>query len=205
MIASDCVSCRVAVVAAAAPGATADTAAYDSLNCSLLRQMHRHVVVGQALERQRDAHAVRGRRAEVVVELHRTGLRRDGRLTHRDLAACPGRRWRLPSRRRAPPRPTPAGVPVKIRSPGCSVQAATSCSIVSSTLQISSRRSPFCAAAPLTESVIAPSSSSTGARHRHAAGRSAPTCSKALPMHHGRPCFFISFCRSRRVMSRPTA
>jgi len=30
-------------------------------------------------------------------------------------------------------------------------------------------------------------------------------CSKALPMHQGRPCFFISPCRSRRVMSRPTA
>jgi hypothetical protein len=29
--------------------------------------------------------------------------------------------------------------------------------------------------------------------------------SKALPMHQGRPCFFMSFCRSRRVMSRPTA
>ena len=29
--------------------------------------------------------------------------------------------------------------------------------------------------------------------------------SKPLLMHHGRPCFFISFCRSRRVMSRPTA
>ena len=26
-----------------------------------------------------------------------------------------------------------------------------------------------------------------------------------LPMHQGRPCFFISPCRSRRVMSRPTA
>ena len=30
-------------------------------------------------------------------------------------------------------------------------------------------------------------------------------CSKLLPMSQGRPCFFISFCRSRRVMSRPTA
>jgi len=29
--------------------------------------------------------------------------------------------------------------------------------------------------------------------------------SKALPMHQGRPCFFISFCKSRRVMSKPTA
>ena len=29
--------------------------------------------------------------------------------------------------------------------------------------------------------------------------------SKPLPMHQGRPCFFISPCRSRRVMSRPTA
>ena len=30
-------------------------------------------------------------------------------------------------------------------------------------------------------------------------------CSKALPISHGRPCFFISLWRSRRVMSRPTA
>ena len=30
-------------------------------------------------------------------------------------------------------------------------------------------------------------------------------CSNALPMHHGRPCFFASPWRSRRVMSRPTA
>ena len=29
--------------------------------------------------------------------------------------------------------------------------------------------------------------------------------SNALPMHQGRPCFFISPCKSRRVMSRPTA
>ena len=33
-------------------------------------QVHRHVVVGQALERQRDAHAKGGGGAEVVVELH---------------------------------------------------------------------------------------------------------------------------------------
>ena len=29
--------------------------------------------------------------------------------------------------------------------------------------------------------------------------------SKPFAMHQGRPCFFMSFCRSRRVMSRPTA
>jgi hypothetical protein len=35
-----------------------------------LGQVHRHVVIADALERQRDAHAERGRGAEVVVELH---------------------------------------------------------------------------------------------------------------------------------------
>ena len=52
--------------------------------------------------------------------------------------------------------PTPAGVPVKIRSPGCSSHAALRCSMISSTLQIRSARSPFWRSSPLTCSVIAP-------------------------------------------------
>ena len=76
--------------------------------------------------------------------------------------------------------------------------------MVSATFQISSLRSPFCRNTPLTLSVTAPRLKSPTL----AAGCSGPIgadSSKALPMHQGRPCFFMSFCRSRRVMSRPTA
>ena len=43
---------------------------YTVLNVVRVGQVHRLVVVVQPLQRQRDAHPVRGRRAEVVIELH---------------------------------------------------------------------------------------------------------------------------------------
>jgi hypothetical protein len=58
--------------------------------------------------------------------------------------------------------------------------------------------------APLTSSVIAPRVSSP-VRAFGTIGPIGDDCSNALPIDHGRPCFFISFWRSRRVMSRPTA
>ena len=43
---------------------------------AIAQEMDRHVLVAQALEGQRDAHPVRGGRAEVVVELHGVPLAR---------------------------------------------------------------------------------------------------------------------------------
>jgi len=54
--------------------------------------------------------------------------------------------------------PTPAGVPVKIRSPGRSSYCIDKLAMISGTFQISSMRSPRCFSTPLTFSVIAPRS-----------------------------------------------
>ena len=117
----------------------------------VLDEVHRHVLVGQPLQRQRDPHAVRRRRAEVVVELH--AARRRGRQTS----------WtcNLPTPATSPfstsPRPTaatPSGVPVKIRSPGCSAHAADRCSMISPMFQISLPIVLCWRTVPLTSSVI---------------------------------------------------
>jgi hypothetical protein len=73
--------------------------------------------------------------------------------------------------------------------------------ITSGTLQISLDRSEVCRTSPLTRSSILPREGSTPL-----AGTSSPIGaekSKPLPMSHGRPVFFASFCKSRRVMSKP--
>jgi hypothetical protein len=100
--------------------------------------------------------------------------------------------------------PTPAGVPLKMRSPGCSVISFERYAICSGTRQIIWSRSLCCFLAPLTLSQIAPLSgcpiSLEGCNAVHGADSS-----KLLPISHDRPAFFASPCRSRRVMSRPTA
>ena len=77
--------------------------------------------------------------------------------------------------------------------------------MVSSTLQIRSARSPFWRDCAVDRSVIAPLQQLGRCARSGAIGPIGADCSKALPMHQGRPCFFMSFCRSRRVMSRPMA
>ncbi|MNJ67870.1 hypothetical protein D3C77_640750 [compost metagenome] len=57
---------------------------------------------------------------------------------------------------------------------------------------------------PFTSSQMAPFSS-VPTTLRGWIGPSGADRSKALPISQGRPCFFISPCRSRRVMSRPSA
>ena len=92
MIASDCVISRVAVRRRrrGRHQLRRRERANAGASCSFLTQVHRHVVVGQALQRQRDAHPVRGRRAEVAVELHRRASPR--RPDDLQLRACRRRR-----------------------------------------------------------------------------------------------------------------
>jgi hypothetical protein len=103
-----------------------------------------------------------------------------------------------------PTGPTPAGVPVKIRSPGLSVHARLSQAMVSRTFQIMSDRSPRWRGVPSTSSPMAPVPSSPVSSMRWIAPIGAEW-SKPLAMDQGRPAFLAVACRSRRVMSRPTA
>ena len=119
----------------------------------VLDEVDRQVVVVEPLQRQRDPDAVRRRRAEVAVELH------DARSPRRPRRAST---WSEPtpatSAFSTSPRPTaatPSGVPVKIRSPGCSSQAADRCSMISPMFQISLPIVLCWRTLPLTSSVIA--------------------------------------------------
>src|SRR5690606_34601401 len=100
--------------------------------------------------------------------------------------------------------PTPAGVPVMMRSPARSVTYWERKAMASGTLQVWSARSPRRRSLPLTESVI-PTPSGWPML---LAGSIVPTGaekSKPFAMSHGRPAFFAAACRSRRVMSSPAA
>ncbi len=76
--------------------------------------------------------------------------------------------------------------------------------MVCATSQIMSARSPCCRRSPLTSSQMLPvdgcPTSATGWMRPIGAA-----CANDLPMSHGRFFSRMSFCRSRRVMSRPTA
>ena len=85
--------------------------------------------------------------------------------------------------------PTPAGVPVKIKSPGRNSKKPERAEITSSTVQIISEISPSCLSSPLTYRVIFPRSmcptSLTGCKAEQGA-----ELSKPFAVAQGRPFFF---------------
>ena len=76
--------------------------------------------------------------------------------------------------------------------------------MISAMFQISSFTSLLWRGWPLTCSVTAPLFSGP-VFDAGTMGPMGALWSKDLPISQGRPCFFMSLCRSRRVMSRPTA
>src|SRR5262249_40437258 len=81
-------------------------------------------------------------------------------------------------------------------------QADDRCSMISPRFQISLVTLERWRSVPFTCSQISAFAMSPAS----AAGVIGPMgadCSKLLPISQGRPCFFISPCRSRRVLSRP--
>src|SRR5688572_16823754 len=158
-------------------------------------QVHRHGAVGNALVRERDAYAPGRGTAEVREQLHRA-------TTVCSRSATPS----TPPRTRSPgfSAPTPAGVPVKIRSPAASSNQVESSAITSGTLQIMSAMSPCWRGSLLTSSQIRPRSgwptSVTGE-----IAVSGAAWSKPFAVSQGLPCSFIAAWTSRRVRSLPTA
>jgi len=94
------------------------------------REVNRQPVVRQTLEVQHNAHAVRGRAAEVAMQLHAVPLQ----TTRTDKGVRPSIFTTIVCP--AATAPTPSGVPVKIRSPGCSVKSVDRFAMTSSTDQI---------------------------------------------------------------------
>ena len=89
-------------------------------------------------------------------------------------------------------------------SPGISSNACDSFEICSATFQIIWFRSAFCLTTPFTLSVIAPLVKWPTWATRWI-GPIGAERSKLLPISHGFFSSPIARCRSRRVMSRPTA
>src|SRR5262249_1402152 len=136
----------------------------------IAQQMHRQIVVRQLLQIKCNPHAIRGGTTKVAVQLHCyvSSLRAFERQRYRHRTTHRARRQIMRTLNSPTPSTppfirspfttaaTPSGVPVKIRSPGCSSNSVDRYAIVSATDQINCDTSERCFSAPFTDSQIAP-------------------------------------------------